>query len=501
MRIDRRVAVPALAALAVTALGVSVAVVADRPGDGPPRLPLAATRAAQADAALGGATSDTGYELVGTLPGGRPDDARVWLLPGGPADADVVRALARALEAGAPAREGDAWRAGGLLVQDGSGQPWSWSACLDGAVSSDGEVRCAIAVPGSGGSGSSGSSGGAATGSGGGTDGSAPDTGVTSPAPPPRPGDDPSPAPEPVPEPTGTPLPVGTVQDAARPVLAALGLTLDDAEVTTTPYGGSLVVPRRVDGLDAHGYGTRIEVGADGALSYATGWLGAPRPGEAYPLITAQQAFDQLPPRMVALLCPVGPDGKGCQAPPPAQVTGATLGLTLQPLRGGSQLLVPAWLFALKGMTDPVSVVAVQPQYLDTGSDEPSTEPRPTGSDQPVPVEPSTGTGSGGPGQTEPGVARAPFSFDAAWPGDTSTTLVVRYGDSSSCVHENVTHAVKESEDTVVVLLEADARDPDLACTEDYRPVERLVRLQAPLGDRVVVDGASGRPVPLSAAR
>jgi len=497
MRIDRRVVVPVLAALSVTALGVSVALLGDDPDREPRTLQLSASRSA-ADAAMGAPTTESGYVLVGTLPSGRPDDAPAWTLPDGPADATTVQRLARALEAGLPTREGASWRAGGLSVQDTAGQPWWWTPCPDGTVSSDGRTSCD--TPGVSGGGSAGSSDGSAgSGSGDGVDGSDPDSGVVTPAPP---AETPVPAPAPtgtavpeprttgVPEPTGSPVPEQTVTAAARPVLEALGLSLDDARVETTPYGGSVTVPASVDGVEAHGFVTRLDVMADGTLSNGSGWLADPQRGDTYPLITAQQAFDRLPPRMVAMLCPIGPDGKGCTPPPPTEVTGARLGLSVQPLRDGGQVLVPSWLFTVKDSPELLPAVAVDPAYLDTGDD------TPVPGDDPVPP-PASGT----PGQTDPGAARESFSFDAYWPGDTAGTIVVRYGDSSSCVHEDVTHAVKETPEAVYVVLEADGRDPGLACTDDYRAVERVIRLEAPLGDRQVFDGASGKPVPAEVAR
>jgi len=483
MRIDRRVVVPALAALSVTALGVSVALLGGDPGGEPRTLRLGESRAS-ADAALGTAGTESGYELVGTLPSGRPDDAPAWTLPSGPADADAVQALARALKAGLPVREASAWHAGGLTVTDDGGQPWWWSPCPDGTVSSDGRTSCATATPGV---------------SGGGSSGGAVDGGVVTPEPPVR-GDDPTPMPEPtgkpVPEPAGTPVPEATVTAAARPVLEAVGLSVADAAVATSPYGGSATVTPEVGGVEAAGFVTRVDVSPGGTVTSANGWLATPRRGDTYPLISAQEAFEDLPPRMVAMLCPIGPDGQGCTAPPPAQVTGARLGLSVQPLRDGGSVLVPSWLFGLKDSVEPVPVVAVEPAYLDTGHD-----PAPT--DKPVPEPTAVPPSAGGtdPGQTDPGAAREAFSFDAAWRGETPASLVVRYGDSSSCVREKVTHAVKESDEAVYVLLEADARDPELACTEDYRAVERVITLEAPLGDRQVFDASTSKQVPLGTTR
>ena len=93
-------------------------------------------------------------------------------------------------------------------------------------------------------------------------------------------------------------------------------------------------------------------------------------------------------------------------------------------------------------------------------------------------------------------VAREAFAFDAAYGTDDPREVIVQYGDSGSCPHRRVTHVVRETSDRVVVTLEADRQDPQ-ACTADYQ--QRLVRvaLQQPIGDRVLVDGSRGEPVPV----
>ena len=145
---------------------------------------------------------------------------------------------------------------------------------------------------------------------------------------------------------------------------------------------------------------------------------------------------------------------------------------------------MPAWLFEVKGWGEPVPVVAVQPQYLDDPSDQPSDTPA---------------TGTTDPSVVPPGSARASFSFDKAARGDSPDVVVVSYGDNGTrCNHPNPTGVAKEDAGHVYVLLEADAPDPDRACTEDYAEQHLTVRLQAPLGDRQVVDASTDKVVPLS---
>jgi hypothetical protein len=462
MRLTRKSAVPAVAALAVVALAVSVAQLGGRSAPRPPDLRLSSDLAHGAATAEGGGPS--GYELVGTLPAGTPPDARTWSLPTGPAAAEQVQALAASLEAGTPVREGSGWRAGGLFVSGEAGRSWWFAPCAaDMPVSSDTRIGCAVAAP-----------------------------GTVSPEPP---SDDSSPNPTPAREPE--PIAEDLVRRAASPVFAAVGRSLTEARIETHGYGGAATVPGVVDGLTVFGWDTNVQVDATGEIIGAGGWHATPAAGDRYPLVSAQVAFDALPPMPRALaLCPVGPDGKGCIDPGPVRITGARLGLSLQGLRDGGQLLVPSWLFEVQDSSTVVPAVAVQPDYLDTGSG-PEPSGGSGGSTEPGPGVPPPGTEPGTGSDGKPGTSREPLAFNAVH-ADTAG-LVVVYGDSSSCVHANVTSQVEESTDTVVVALEADRQDPLIACTEDYRPVEVTIRLKAPLGDRTVIDAATGKAVTVTA--
>ena len=87
---------------------------------------------------------------------------------------------------------------------------------------------------------------------------------------------------------------------------------------------------------------------------------------------------------------------------------------------------------------------------------------------------------------------KEPLRIDTAVASDKG--LTVTYGDNG-CPHTGVTSAVKESADSVVVLLEADAPPGDRACAEFYTSVPLSLELQAPLGNRTVIDGSTGKPV------
>ncbi|MGB8651666.1 MAG: hypothetical protein WCD35_13515 [Mycobacteriales bacterium] len=449
MRIPSRLAAPVATFVAVVALAAAVALLTgghDSPA--PPRaLHLAASPVR--DAASGVSSGGGTYTLTGSLPAGRPADAAVWELARGPADSALVTRLASALHAGAPVRSGTGWRAGSLVVSGEAGQSWWYSACGPDTTVSSGDAVGGCAVPGTGAAGS-GSAGTAA----------------------------PVPA-----EPS--PVPAASVREHVAPVLTALGLAVGDATVSSGPWGGAAALDRTIGGLDTVGLTTHVDVDRQGLVTFASGWLGEATKGDSYPLVSAQQAFEALPALPRALLCPIGPDGKGCGAPTPIEVTGAHLGLSLQPLADGGQVLVPSWLFDVKGGSEPVVGVAVEPRFL--------TPTEPSGTPSAVPVPP--------PGTTTPATpapARSPFAFDGAARASVAAAVVVRYGDSSSCPHAHVTHAVKESATTVVVVLEADALPQGIACTTDYRPMTLQIPLQAALGQRTVVDGTTGRAVPLT---
>jgi hypothetical protein len=398
----------------------------------PPLLRLSAASGGR-DAAMSAAdstapeTSGAAYKLVGTLPDGTPADQPIYKLAD--ATADDVTTVARALGMSGDAKRID----GGWTVRDNDNRLWvrddgSWSYgpdCYpDGPVSDKGmEVGCAYAV--SGGTAvaveppdASVSSDGS-TGDGGGSD---PNTGSgtgTEPAPdcPPDTKDCTvvDPAPEPLPAPEVSPGPSeAEARAAADKVFAALGLS--DARVTVWPGDptASVQASPRVHGLDTVGLGTYLQVDGDGAITWADGHLPGVVTGPAYPVISAQAAFDKLldAPRPAMDICMVRKDGEpGCAEIPPAEVTGAALGLLLD-YDADRPVLVPAWLFDVKDQPDPVAQIAIDPAFLaPPASDDGDPKPLPPG--EPVPVEPMPadsaassggGSSSGDTGTVEPGV-------------------------------------------------------------------------------------------------
>ncbi|MDT7572152.1 MAG: hypothetical protein QOE05_2326 [Actinomycetota bacterium] len=509
---------PIAAALSVIAVAVAVSLVFGRsPGGDPPPLRLAAgggtDTAGAADAPMASsklAASGSSFVLVGTLPSG-PDESRAHPLSRGAAKEDDVRRLAAALRIkDEPRRVEHAWQAGILRVEDVAGNPWSmYAGCgPDQPVSSEGAVSICSSGTVDVGEGSSGSSGsgsapapGTASGSGGAVDSgpaSTPNSTTVAP-PPPAPAPVVSPCPDnarcakpgwaPAPPSPGPTADVEAARRTAKVVLNDLGL--GDAVVSVQGAGEHVFVQAdpRVDGLRTWGYATQLEIDADNNVVGGNGYLGQASSGASYPLISAKQAFDDLPeqPRTM-MLCPqtIGSE-PACPEPVPAKVTGAELGLQLTALADEDAALLPAWLFTVETWPMPLAQPAIEPRFLQLP--------------EPVKVDP----GLVDPGQVDPvppaeppvppSASRRAFSFDAAFPTDEPNVIVVQYGDSGSCPHTNVTPTLKESVDSIVVVLEGDAQSTKQACTDDYRQQLVTLKLGAPLGDRKVIDGSRGEPV------
>jgi hypothetical protein len=347
--------------VAVAAVVATAAILQDGGTDRPQTLKLAAGGQDSARSAAASGSGGGDYQLDVTLSADKPADQQVFTLTAGPADADVVTRLADALHAGTPTRVDDGWRAGGLVVSGKAGRAWSWSSCGGGPdtpVSSDSSASgCAIAEPGTVTSGSSGSSG-----SGGSST-------VTA-----------SPQPEP------QPIAESVVKNAARDVLKAVGLDVESARIDASPYGGSATVDRP----GTVGMTTTVAVDRAGTLTSAGGWLGRPEPGDRYPVISAKDAYADLPVLMHPDLCRIAPDGNGCLPPDPTVITGAELGLSMQQTTDAGWVLVPSWLFEVKA-GGRIAVIAVEEQYRTTAapSDAPTVKPGSVDPGMPTQVDPA----------------------------------------------------------------------------------------------------------------
>lgn len=368
----RRWAVPLSVAVVVTGV-VLLAVWLARGGSSAHVQPAARPHvlhlaSGNAEASAMSATADTStdqtapgqpYKLTGTLPAGTPDDQPLWRLRG--ATADDAQAVAAALQLkGTPTRIKGGWalRDGDnrLIVRDDGN--WSYGMdCSPDTPIADEDVNVGCA-----------STSGVAVGS---TDGS-----------------DPTPVPS---------YPPGPSDADARAVAGQLFERLGLTNPTLVVYSGdpmsTVQASPPVNGVASSGWTTTVQVDGSGDVVTADGWLASPDRGADYPVISAQEAFDllQAQPRPELMLCAQRPDGKpGCADIPPTEVTGASLGVMLDQ-DNGNPVLVPAWLFSIKGQDDPVTQIAIDPSFLGPPPTPPAVEEPLQQPDQPVSVEPAPG--------------------------------------------------------------------------------------------------------------
>jgi len=507
--------IPALAAGAVVA--VVAAVAASGLGSGAGGLRPLALGGAAGDASALSVSAElraaASYELDAPLPEG-PSEEAVRRFTQAAAEPAAVARLAAALGIGAaPVRGSDHWNAtgpgGALVVLDEPGQPWSYqrdslldrpSGCPDTPVTSDPAVgpdassALCIGPPASApprsSSGSAGS-GSAAEGSAG-----AVATATAVPAPEPVPGTDPGwqPYPEPIPLPEPPPGPsADSARATAAPVLAAVGLDATAARVEPGAPTTWVSVDPVVDGLPTSGWSTSVTVDADG-IGYADGHLAAPERSDPYPLISAADAYDQLAdlPQPAIGACPQPDPALGAPIDPavtmpacgevePLVITSVRLGLSPYP-EGDDLVLAPTWLFGTADGWGP-QVLAIAPEWVTEPAAPPVPEPAPI-----PPPEPAPTADPPGPTPTDPPAAEQPAIQVKPLGGD-GRAIVAYFGGSGSCPPE--VRVAEESAESVVLEL-VDTVPPDTACTADFRMYEREVRLAEPLGDRQVIDAATG---------
>ncbi|NML49546.1 hypothetical protein HHL19_04190 [Streptomyces sp. R302] len=293
----------------------------------------------------------------------------------------------------------------------------------------------------------------------------------------------------------GSPVSEAAAKAAAAPVLKALGQ--DDAKVSATQVmNGSVRVVNAdpvIGGLPTYGWSTGLHIGPDGRPVAGSGTLKEPVEGATYPVVSADRALA----RLNEASRPADPIGiGGCATDPPAgkpgdagedvpcqaivdpaqprqvPVTGAVLGLAATDTADG-RMLVPTWLFT----ADPadsapytVTSTAVAAEFLVPPA-KPSPEPTPEPSDGTAPV-------------------RRIESFTAG--GDGRTLAVTFWG---GVCHAYTAHTAEDPRQ-VRVRIEEKPLDPDRACILIAKEITVEVTLAAPLGDRPVVDAASGEAVP-----
>ncbi|MFJ6644835.1 hypothetical protein ACIQPS_04185 [Streptomyces sp. NPDC091290] len=299
----------------------------------------------------------------------------------------------------------------------------------------------------------------------------------------------------------GDPPAEDAAEKAAEPVLEAVGQ--DEAKVDASQVTGSQRVVNAepvVDGLPTYGWTTGVTVNAQGEVVGGSGLLAAPVKGDTYPVLSAEKTLGLMN------KAPGGGDGRGgiggCADPVPLKeqpeancdvaadpsvktkqdtvtVEKAVFGLAAHAV-DGRQALVPSWLFQVRaqdardGFT--VTYPAVDPAYLATPSEEPTTgpSPRPSGPKDDPSASPVTRN-----------VTVEGYTADGR---DLTVTFT-----GGVCADYDVT--ASESGGTVTVRVTETTR-PEKVCILIAKVFHRTVQLDAPLGDRRVV-GTDGQGVPL----
>ena len=180
------------------------------------------------------------------------------------------------------------------------------------------------------------------------------------------------------------------VRALAAPMLSRLGWGGATLDVSVGGPTTSVTASRTLPGTATTGWTTTLEFAAGGKLVDGSGIVGQPGLAHRYPLISATRAYQLLlaQPRPMTEMCAVRKDRRpGCEPVPPTVITGASLGLSLRH-EFDQPLLVPSWLFDVKGSNEPTAVVALDPHWLKP----PATvvpRPMPPQSGQPQSVNPA----------------------------------------------------------------------------------------------------------------
>ncbi|MDX3353502.1 hypothetical protein PV703_09245 [Streptomyces sp. ME01-24h] len=278
---------------------------------------------------------------------------------------------------------------------------------------------------------------------------------------------------------------------AAAPVFAALGLK--DARTDAREVSGILrtvTADPRVAGLPTHGWRSAVQVASDGLLVTGNGVMAPLTRGDTYPVMSAKEALKLLErPGTGGDLgigdCPTvvpkpslspGDDPRLPRVLPcvPSahrrlEVREAVFGLSAQSV-AGRRALVPSWLFevAQDGVrrTSVLAQPAVDPAYVRGGG----VFPAPSRTAAPAPA------------------AAKVESYRAA-----GTELTLRFWGG---VCSDYAASADESGTVVEVRVRPVPKEPGKACVMLAEQFSRTVRLEAPLGDREVVDLSDGSTVP-----
>ncbi|MEV0095758.1 hypothetical protein [Streptomyces sp. NPDC050738] len=284
---------------------------------------------------------------------------------------------------------------------------------------------------------------------------------------------------------------------AAAPLLKALGQ--DDAKLDASQLMGAVRVVNAepvIDGLPTYGWMTGIQVGVGGQLVGGSGQLKQPAKGAEYPLVSASDALKQLNSGDsgsssggvggCATVAPLdklngesGENRQKAQSPcrtqpktPPQTLTisGARLGLAVE-FVDGQQALVPSWLFEVKPAGGArhftITHPAVDPKFI-----APSAKP--------TEEQNHPGTGTHGDGRHIVSYSADGRELTVHFWGGVCSTYTAQASEAGSAARVTVT----------------EKKDKGRVCIMIAKDLTRTVTLEKPLGDRKVVDAASGQTVP-----
>ncbi|MFI0819143.1 hypothetical protein ACH4TX_23810 [Streptomyces sp. NPDC021098] len=253
----------------------------------------------------------------------------------------------------------------------------------------------------------------------------------------------------------------------AEPVLKALGLTEAKLDASGR-YGAVRMVNADpvLDKLPAQGWTTSLQVGADGQLTGGNGALSAPKEGDSYPLISAEQALKKLN----ATAPRSGPDGSK-----KVTVKSVTFGLAAHSV-DGQRALVPSWIFK----TEPTGANGVA-----------ATLPYPA-------VKPEFIKKKAAPGQgkkhSEPGTpGRGSKTDDITSYSADGKTLTLRFWGG---VCNTYSVSADETAKRITVEIKSKPKRPGQACILMAKEMTKKVTLDKALDGREVVDKATGEKVP-----
>ncbi len=331
-----------------------------------------------------------------------------------------------------------------------------------------------------------------------------------------------------VPDGGSEPVSVAEAEKAARPVLDAVGQSDAKLDASRT-YGAvrAVTADPTFDGLPSYGWQTTLEGGVDGGVDGANGFLNKLAKGDEYPLIDADKAVRALnagpgdagraPGGDCAHTEPAAPDvaddaekgDQGDRGDKAEQGTGGASGAgdgeqktapcTLAPgkqsathevreatfelgmrFEEGRQVLVPSWIFTVRpadakdGESNfTVTHPAVDPKYV-------------------IGARTGPGAPTDGGSDREPGNATRPGKHLESYSADGKSLTVRFYGGVCS-TYEATADA---SDSKVTVRVTGKEKKPGAKCVLVAEEFEKKITLDEPLGDREVVDAATGKSVP-----